>query len=294
MCRSCSGRERHSRSSVRFSFVCFDVFDKLTCFHALAVDDLLPSLLLVLRTSTLPIPLRASSLTILATCVETAPTAILPHVDLLAEACVTLLQVESVALKPWLPAARREEQEEESAKVEVERGKGKGVLIEEVDTSDSDDDLPLPPPTPPQLGKDGRPRRPEELSDPTTTTSSHPTLRRGALVFLAALIRTLQRLALERTERENERLADAPVEGLLGGVLKLPGREQGGGRGTVLFSREGERRATERRQKIGGGTGLLASETLVKAKRVLRYVSETDEDGLVRHQAGEVLEELEE
>lgn len=45
----------------------------------------------------------------------------------------------------------------------------------------------------------------------------------------------------------------------------------------------------------GGSTGgalLVGREARERAKVVLRYVGETDEDSLVRHQAGEVLKEL--
>ncbi|GAA5870444.1 hypothetical protein JCM8547_004033 [Rhodosporidiobolus lusitaniae] len=259
---------------------------------------LLPPLLLTLRTATLPVPLRASSLTLLAVCVETAPTAMVQHAELLAEAATTLLQVESVPLRPKVKAAAAEEEEKTRAKGEKEKSKnekdkGKGVLIEEVDSSSSspDDDDEESTPPPPALGKDGRPRRPEELPDPTTTFSRHPTLRRSALIFLAALVRAVARQAAEQAELAERQMSRQGVSsaegGLLGGVLRMPGQGSGGGGGGggAFLMRERRKNTAE---------GYIGAEALVRARRVLRYASETDEDALVRHQAGEVLAELEE
>ncbi|GAA6013263.1 hypothetical protein JCM10207_000836 [Rhodosporidiobolus poonsookiae] len=261
---------------------------------------LLPPLLHTLRASSLPTALRASALTILATCVEAAPAAMCAHAETLVEACTTLLSVESRAVAP--PRARRAEGKGEKEKLEKGKEarkekqdtKGKGVLIEEVSSSssssassDSDssdsEDAPLP------LGKDGRPRRPEELADPTLTSSRHPTLRRAALVFLGALVRTVAG-QVEAQREKAERAAwpssgDGGAQGLLGGTLRLPGQPSVSTGGGWLI-----------RERQRGGRGvdtLISAEELVRARRVLRYVSETDEDALVRHQAGEVLAELE-
>ncbi|GAA6056879.1 hypothetical protein NBRC10513_006518, partial [Rhodotorula toruloides] len=99
------------------------------------VDDVVAPLLLVLRTATLPIPLRASAITILATCIQTAPVALLQYADVLAEACTTLLSIETVPLAPKSrPSALA------PPKVDHLAGKGKkkaspAVLVEEVDSS---------------------------------------------------------------------------------------------------------------------------------------------------------------
>lgn len=49
-------------------------------------------------------------------------------------------------------------------------------------------------------------------------------------------------------------------------------------------------------RETGGAGGreraLVSGETRRRAKVVLGYVGQTDEDALVRHQAGEVLEEI--
>lgn len=199
------------------------------------VNDLVPSLLLILRTSSLPTPLRSSALTILATAIETAPLALFPFINLLAEACTTLLSLESRPLQP-----RRREPPPEPI--------------------DSDSDAEMEE-APPPLGRDGKPKRPEETPTPTAADPKHPSLRRAAILFLGMLFRTAAKLAAEVPEAE--------------------GYDSRNPLGTFRFSGAG-----------GGGKGLVSREQRERAKVVLRYVRETDEDSLVRHQAGEVLEEI--
>ncbi|PRQ72057.1 hypothetical protein AAT19DRAFT_9396 [Rhodotorula toruloides] len=250
------------------------------------VDDVVAPLLLVLRTATLPIPLRASAITILATCIQTAPVALLQYADVLAEACTTLLSIETVPLAPKSrPSALA------PPKVDHLAGKGKkkaspAVLVEEVDSSDEESDMDEPEPAP--LGKDGRPRRAEELPDPTTTASKHPALRRSAAVFLGSLVRTAALQATERREREERQAWDRIEDetkpfGREG--LRMPFGESISSPGGFLMR---ERRAGG--EAVGG---LIGAEQLVRARTVLRYVSETDEDALVREQTRQVLQELE-
>ncbi|GAA6057959.1 hypothetical protein JCM3770_000651 [Rhodotorula araucariae] len=249
------------------------------------IDDLLPPLLVVLRSSNLPIPLRASAITILASCVETAPAALVQHADVLTEACVTLLQVESVPLAPRSrappPAAKGKEKQARPA-----------ALIEEVSSSsssESEDDGPAPAPS---LGKDSRPRRPEELPDPTTTSSKHPTLRRAAAVFLGALVRTAAHqaaAAAEQRERAHAAYDERDPFGLGGGRIRMPfAPDVRADRGEFLLRARGAPAGGD-----GDGIGaLIAPEQLVRARTVLRYVSETDADALVREQTAQVLREL--
>ncbi|GJN93079.1 hypothetical protein Rhopal_006124-T1 [Rhodotorula paludigena] len=261
---------------------------------AVLVDDLLSPLLAVLRASTLPIPLRASSITILASCIETAPAAMMPHAELLTEACVTLLQVESVPLAP------RARQTASSVCAPSEKAKGKGkppVLIQEVGSDDSsesglsdEDDEDTSRST---LGPDGRPRRPEELPDPTTTSSKHPSLRRAAAIFLGALVRIVAQQAAEQAERRDRARFEYDERDPLalgangsGGRIRMPfDTLRTGARGDFLL----------RERPAGAGLGaLVGGEQLVRARVVLRYVSETDEDALVREQTAQVLRELDE
>lgn len=86
---------------------------------------------------------------------------------------------------------------------------------------------------------------------------------------------------------------EVQVEGLLGGGLRMPSGRRielsglgraGGGRGGLVREVGAE--------EVAEWQGLVRAETRERARRVLRYLTETDVDGLVRHQAGEVLEEL--
>ena len=221
------------------------------------------------------------------------------HADVLTEACVTLLQVESVPLAPRARAAAAAAPVDTQAR---RRDKGKekqgrpAVLIEEVGDSSSssssaassDDDEPLFAQSP--QAKDGVPPRPEELADPTTTSSKHPTLRRAAAVFLGALVRTVAHRAAEAAERR-EHAASAGYDerdpfGLGAGGIRMPFSPavRAGSGDFLLRARpsQSEREAS-----------LLDPQQLVRARTVLRYVSETDEDALVREQTRQVLSELE-
>lgn len=245
-------------------------------------DDLVPALLATMRAGELPTPLRASALTVLAGAVEAAPLALVGYADELAEASLTLLALESVQIKARIvPAPKAEDdeaEEEEGAEAEV------------------------------PLGKDGRPRRAEETADPTGTDAKRqPSLRRAAVLLLGLLFRAAARLDEEELEKDQRRgagVGEVQVEGLLGGGLRMPGGSRIGvrvpGSGVGGEGGAGARRGLVR--EVGqaaeapgdgeGWQGLVRAGTREKARRVLRYVGETDVDGLVRYQAGEVLGEL--
>lgn len=230
--KSSNGRERPSPSLVRRVLV----RSRLTSF---LVDDVVPALLHVLRTSTLPVPLRASSLTLLATAVETAPVAVLPYSDSLVEACLSLLSLESRPLQPRLRQAPADVGEHDSD--------------EEVEDA-------------PQLDRAGKPKRPEETPNPIAIDSRHPSLRRAAILFLGLLLRTASSLASTDATRQ-ERTYDShnPLA-----HFSLGGQSVQASTTSMLVSGDQKRRV-----------GVL-----------LRYLSGTDEDSLVRHNAGAVLAEL--
>ena len=60
------------------------------------MDILVPRLFAVVRSSDIPTTLRTSSLSLLSTCINTFPLAVLPYVEDLSTAMIDLLQVESV------------------------------------------------------------------------------------------------------------------------------------------------------------------------------------------------------
>lgn len=240
-------------------------------------NDLIPPLMLVLRTPSLPIPLRASAITILATAVETAPAAFVPFAEVLTEACVTLLSVETVPLAPRRPALP-------SKPSPASEPSPNRVLIQEVDDDSSDEDESLLRDASTSPAAEHRPRKPEEMPDPIAAPAKHPTLRRAAAVFLGSLIRTLSRLQLEQREAEERRAwqsAEARLEGS-GASIRMPFQAGGSGADFTLRSRNDP----------GQAQSYVSPEQLVRARTVLRYLSETDEDALVRDQTATVLHDL--
>ena len=141
----------------------------------LTVEVIVPPLLHVFRTSTLPIALRSSALTILAACAEAAPLSLLPHRETLVDACLDLLSLESRSSRTTAPK--------------------------------------------------------DETPDPLTAGSTHPSLRRGAILSISLMLRA------------------APEQ--------------------------------------------FNARTLSRMKAVFGYLVATDEDPLVRHNAGQVLEDCE-
>lgn len=62
------------------------------------MDILVPRLFVMVRSSDIPTILRTSSLSLLSTCVNTFPLALLPYLEDLSSAMIDLLQIESVPL----------------------------------------------------------------------------------------------------------------------------------------------------------------------------------------------------
>ncbi|GAA5992221.1 hypothetical protein JCM10908_001826 [Rhodotorula pacifica] len=250
---------------------------------AVFVDDLIPPLMLVLRTPTLPVPLRASAITILATAVETAPTAFVPFAEVLTEACITLLSIETVPLAARPPATPSAQP---AASPSVKASPPKRVLIEEVDDQSSDEEELSDPETshvPQAPSPSERLRKPEEMPNPTGSSPKHPTLRRAAAVFLGSLVRTLLTLQIEQREAEERQAWQSAEARLDGGLtsIRMPFQSDANEAGFTIRPRTSTRSQT-----------YISTEQLVRARTVLRYVSETDEDALVRDQTATVLHEL--
>lgn len=238
--------------------------------------------------------------------VETAPIAMFDRLGELGESMRTLLEVETISFTSSnttnSTATTKQELEEKKEKQQKEKGKGKGsVLIQEINSSsssdsdsDEDDDeaeslfsnLKLPTPSSTTASNS---KRPEELPDPLTTISKHPSLRRAALLFLSLLVRTSIKSKYELIEKfEKEEMRNLGESLIRDGKLRLPSSQQkpidltfntrGNGGGGLDM-------------EIGMGIGRKESERL---KITLNYLRETDRDELVRFQAGQVLEELEE
>lgn len=127
------------------------------------MDILVPRLFAVVRSSDIPTTLRTSSLSLLSTCVNTFPLAMLPYLDDLSTAMIDLLQIESVPVahdhKPNIktPTNLRENDSEFFEDSEP---------TEELQTMDS---------------------------NPTSKNPKFPPLRRAAIHFLSLLIQAATR-----------------------------------------------------------------------------------------------------
>ncbi|GAA5948232.1 hypothetical protein JCM3765_001328 [Sporobolomyces pararoseus] len=259
-------------------------------------DNLIPPLLSTLRQTNLPITLRSSCITILATMVETAPLAMFDRLGQLGESMRTLLEVETVSFTTTTTKTTQEK--------EKEKGKGKAkVLIQEIDPSSSsfddeeeDEDektlfsnisLPTPPPSTAASNFNNK-RREEEVPDPLTKISKHPSLRRAALLFLSLLVRTNIKSKYELIENFQKQEMEFLGKSLIrDGKLRLPNNNNNNENFNLSFDTRGGGGGRE----VEMGIGRKESERL---KITLRYLSETDRDELVRFQAGQVLEEMEE
>ncbi|GAA5942941.1 Rtp1p [Sporobolomyces koalae] len=246
-------------------------------------EILLPPLLLTLRQSSLPIPLRASAITILATMVETAPIAMLPVLGQLGEAMRQLLEIETVSFRVTKPASIVTPLDED--KMNDKKGKKKGsVLIEEItgdsDSDEEEEDFSVPD----TRTKPSSQLRPEEMEDPLSTDSKHPSLRRAALLFLSLLVRTDIRQRYESIEQAQKHAMNDLGQDLEKGKLRMPQERN-------PISARFDRRATDSDRGRGGGFGERERERL---KVTLGYIRETDQDELVRIEASQVLDELEE
>jgi hypothetical protein len=180
-------------------------------------DALVPQLLNIVRNSDIPVTLRSSALSILSVAIETAPMALLPYIYTLADACLTLLSLESRPLK-----RRRDESQAED--------------------DDGDDAESLGPiRTEAELKSARKLIGYDESEEPLSTDPKHPSFRRSAILFIALLLRSTAVAEEDNTST----------------------------------------------------SGMLVSPEIVERTRVvLGYVGSTDEDGLVRFQAGQVLDEL--
>lgn len=158
----------------------------------------------------------------------------LPFVEQLVDACLSLLSLESRPVWRSKPAAASPPKPAEDA-----------------DSDDSDDA-----PSAPRSTRGGP--RYEETPQPSTTDPKHPSLRRGAILYLALVFRSV-----------HQQQASAALDD---GSLRLGGMRMLG----VAATR----------------SSAVAVKLVERARTVLCYVSETDEDGLVRYQAKEALSDI--
>lgn len=117
----------------------------------------------------------------------------------------------------------------------------------------------------------------DNMQDPTHLDARLPQLRRAAILLLALLIRGSRHQLESSQEREADILAQQ--DGL--SVLRMPN-------GSILGGP-----ANDTRDSASAPPALLfGHDKAARTSSVLSYVEQTDSDGLVRHQAGELLDEL--
>ncbi|KAF8812411.1 hypothetical protein BYT27DRAFT_6419485 [Phlegmacium glaucopus] len=127
------------------------------------VDILVPRLFAIVRSSDIPTALRTSSLSLLSTCINTFPLAVLPYVEDLSSAMIDLLQIESVPLA-----------HDHKAKTKAP------INLTGKDSEPSEDSEPIV--------------EPQTMdSNPTSKNPKFPPLRRAAIHFLSLLIQVATR-----------------------------------------------------------------------------------------------------
>ncbi|SGZ24900.1 BQ5605_C023g09752 [Microbotryum silenes-dioicae] len=241
---------------------------------SILVADLVPTLLVVLRGRDLPTPLRSSALTVLASCVEVDVKAVKGWVGMVVEACLTLLSIES---RP----VRRKRQ----------------VQLEEEDSSSDDDDegrtARLPNPFKTASDNADQKKRPEETPDPTSKDTNHPAFRRSAVLFLSLTLRSIQKLKYAAIEEGLDEEGYDEKNPFGKGGMKMPNSGTGGIKNPIILSKEVFVSAEQAKKEVRNELEDEWDVDLGRIRVVLEYVKGTDEDGLVRHQAGQVLEEVE-
>lgn len=157
----------------------------------------------------------------------------------------------------------------ESRPLQPRRTTATDLKSSETVLDDSDEEEALEDNLAPQLDRHGRPKRPEETPDPVAPDSKHPVLRRAAILFLGLIFRSASHLNEEEAHQIDKALSYDSHNPLLN--FNIMGRVKGSSRTSRALVNLGD---------------------LARARMVLRYVGETDEDSLVRHQANQVLAEM--
>lgn len=265
-----STRSYLSYNSIRVCGHCSDTSDHIfrgALCDVRIVDVMVPKLMHVFHSTYLPTNLRSSSISTLAACMEVSSIALLPWTDELVSGLTDLLQVESVSFTAT-PISRGATTEESSAP----------RTADDITTDDSGEPITR------DTGSARINRHPEEDTIPALTMSAKaPTLRRAALHFLSLLLRAFVLRIYEEVEDARIRNPDlAPMRSPLGSIQSLP---------SALNVMKGGRSGQVGTLMVQGIP--LDSETIRRLSIVMRYVCDTDIDGIVRAQASECVELLE-
>lgn len=147
------------------------------------VDILLPPLFILLRATHLPIVIRTSAISLLAQCVDTNVSAILPYMMDLANSMVDLIQIETVTASPLLVDKKSKTGPQGDNAVSGNLQESADNLVNDlggVTSENSHLDFGTKPPVDQQVA---------DQSYITSTNSKSPQFRRSALHFLSLLVR---------------------------------------------------------------------------------------------------------
>ena len=232
------------------------------------VDGVAPQLLQLFRARHVPTNLRSSALSILAACVEASPIALLPWTEELISGMIDVLRIESVPFTSTAIGERHSRLsriESEAPAPAPAPAPSAAVLATEDESMGAN-----------ALNSNANRHRMEVLIPALTISPKAPTLRRSALHFLSLLLRTF---VLQLYDAEAERVRHlAPIS---------------------MFTRPLVPSAPEfMNSSCSGEIGrrpiaeILDNGMMRTLGIVAQYVRDTDVDGIVRAQASECVELL--
>lgn len=237
-----------------------------------AVDVMVPGLLRVFRSSHIATNLRSSALSILAASMEVSSIALLPWTDELVSGMIDLLQVESVSFAT--PALRSPSDGKQRPATNVEeQSASRTKTTEEPLVTDSNDDSDV-------RSANLIRHRAEDAVPALTISAKAPTLRRSALHFLSLLLRAFVLRGYARMEETRPAPISSPKLGSDQSPLSMHDFLSG---------------------KYGHGSYAQPSildapmdrDVVRRVSTIVQYVCETDVDGIVRVQASECADLLE-
>ncbi len=228
-------------------------------------ETIIPPIITLFRSTHVPTILRSSALSLLGLCVSVAPDVTLQWSGELTSAVVDLLQLESVPMrpKPSDPTAQIPPKQFETPVSPTKKNLTSDKTLTSASRHAYEDSVP-----------------------PLSKSAKHPSFRRAALHFLALFIRARLSRAYDATvDRARFHGVSAGGQGVTLSSFSLPGSSMGPrlGQGPPADA------AGSAQNQIGGEAGV----GFKRLATVLRYVRMTDEDGMVRTQAGECVDLLE-
>lgn len=226
-----------------------------------------PGLMRAFRSPSIPTNLRASALSVLATCMEVSTVALIPWTDELVSGMIDLLRLETVSFNAPLPQVKNGDQ---TTKPQVKKPSVPGTAGTETEDSLAADGA-----NEDEGARSANPtrHRAEDAVPALTISAKAPTLRRSALHFLSLLLKAFVLQMYNDTEDQNPNLAP---------VLTLPQI------GSIQSHHSGLNFMSGGHTSQSSGSELpLDSDTMRRLGTVVRYVRDTDVDGIVRAQASE-------